>query len=715
MAINKIQFNARHGLSVGTTPTSIVDASGNISTTGTLGASGTSTLAAINATSLSVTGATAFTLSPTAATPAQNDNSTKLATTAYYVGQAGVASPLMNGLANAGISLLFSKQDHIHPTDTTLAPKASPTFSTQITITGGTVAANTPPVSITQTWNNAPTTFSGILSNITDTASAANSKLIDLQVGGISKFNVDKSGNMTFAGNFITADTNIELGSVAVPTDVTANGGGITLHGTTDKTIIWDNTNSNWTSNQSLNLSSGLAYKINNVSILNATTLGTSVISSSLTSLGTIGTGIWQGTVISPTYGGTGVNNGAATLTSAANLTFAGAFAKTFTATGITTLTLPTTGTLATLAGVEALSNKTITLSAFNGTIGATTPSTISATTITASNGIAITGQISGTLGLGLNGAAGSVAGAINSVTSGSLAISGSTIAQWSTTGFAVNLKSSAQQLEAIGAVASYGTGGGVCIDTNNSPGMGYIRAYANSAGTGGTNIRVSLNGAVIGDFTTAGLIITGSLTTSGSILGSNLSGVNTGDNAANSSTTYIGTTAVALNRASAPLVLTGITSIDGSSASCTGNSATASNLSGTPALPNGTTATTQVATDNSTKLATTAFAVPRTAATGSAVLPSSTTANRDVAPGAGYFRFNTDLVKFEGYDGTAWGSVGGGATGGGGTGIFQENSTVMTTNYTLTTGKNASTVGPLTINTGITLTVPTGARLVVL
>jgi hypothetical protein len=68
----------------------------------------------------------------------------------------------------------------------------------------------------------------------------------------------------------------------------------------------------------------------------------------SITTLGTIGTGTWQGTLISPTYGGTGVNNGASTLTLAGNLITIGAFASTFTMTGATGVTFPTSGTLAT-------------------------------------------------------------------------------------------------------------------------------------------------------------------------------------------------------------------------------------------------------------------------------------------------------------------------------------------------------------------------------
>jgi len=80
-----------------------------------------------------------------------------------------------------------------------------------------------------------------------------------------------------------------------------------------------------------------------------------------ITTLGTIATGTWQGSVVGATYGGTGVNNGANTLTLAGSVSHAGSFSQTFTATANTTLTLPVTGTLATLAGTETLTNKTLT------------------------------------------------------------------------------------------------------------------------------------------------------------------------------------------------------------------------------------------------------------------------------------------------------------------------------------------------------------------
>lgn len=87
----------------------------------------------------------------------------------------------------------------------------------------------------------------------------------------------------------------------------------------------------------------------------------------SITTLGTISTGTWQGTIVGPTYGGTGVNNGSNTLTLGGNVTHSGAYTQTFVATANTNVTLPTTGTLATLAGTETFTNKTLTSPTING------------------------------------------------------------------------------------------------------------------------------------------------------------------------------------------------------------------------------------------------------------------------------------------------------------------------------------------------------------
>jgi hypothetical protein len=66
---------------------------------------------------------------PLSTTAAADTNTTQIATTAYVVGQAGSATPLVDGTAAVGTSLRFARQDHVHPTDTSRAALASPTFT----------------------------------------------------------------------------------------------------------------------------------------------------------------------------------------------------------------------------------------------------------------------------------------------------------------------------------------------------------------------------------------------------------------------------------------------------------------------------------------------------------------------------------------------------------------------------------------------------------
>lgn len=99
---------------------------------------------------------------------------------------------------------------------------------------------------------------------------------------------------------------------------------------------------------------------------------------------------------------------------------------------------------------------------------------------------------------------------------------------------------------------------------------------------------------------------------------------------------------------------------------------------------------------------------------TGQVKVPAGTTAQRSGSPAAGMMRYNSTTGTFEGYT-TAWGSIGGGATGASGDTVFQENSLTVNNSYTLTTGKNAMAVGPITIASTKTVTVPSGARWVIL
>lgn len=94
--------------------------------------------------------------------------------------------------------------------------------------------------------------------------------------------------------------------------------------------------------------------------------------------------------------------------------------------------------------------------------------------------------------------------------------------------------------------------------------------------------------------------------------------------------------------------------------------------------------------------------------------LPDGTTAQRPGTPVNGMIRYNTTLNQFEGYKASAWGAIGGGATGGSSDDIFYENGQTVTTNYTLTANKNAMSAGPISINSGVTVTIPSGASWVI-
>lgn len=132
----------------------------------------------------------------------------------------------------------------------------------------------------------------------------------------------------------------------------------------------------------------------------------------------------------------------------------------------------------------------------------------------------------------------------------------------------------------------------------------------------------------------------------------------------------------------------------------------TASNVTGTVAIANGGTGATSATNARANLLA-----VGYSSITGSATIPSGTTAQRDGSPSAGFFRFNSSTSQFEGYNGTAWGAVGGGNTT---TNGLWENANTISANYTIGTNNNALSAGPITVNSGVTVTVPSGSAWVV-
>ena len=192
------------------------------------------------------------------------------------------------------------------------------TLGTAQTITGnktfsGTVVVPTPSANThaaTKAYvDSSLPTLSGTENQITYTSGT-----IALATNVTTPGNLTVTGDLTVQGNTTTLNTatltvedkNIVLANVATPTDVTADGAGITILGATDKTLNWVDATDAWTSSEHFNLLAGKSFYIGGSAVLSNTTLASSVITSSLTSVGTIGTGVWQGTAIGLAYGGTG-------------------------------------------------------------------------------------------------------------------------------------------------------------------------------------------------------------------------------------------------------------------------------------------------------------------------------------------------------------------------------------------------------------------------
>lgn len=335
------------GLGSGNTQT----AAGTYTWSGTNTFSGTTSLGAATATSAS-----------------PGDDSTRVATTAWVLdeisGLAGgtvtsVALSLPNIFSVSGSpittsgtltgSLATQTANYVFAGPTTGAA-AAPTFrslvaadvpdlsGTYLTLTGTRTASGSYTLSgtvdITGTFRIGSTTVTSSADeiNVLDGATAGTavaSKAVVLDAnkdfnfgtGDVSCAEITTTGNVTIGGdllvsgtttninttNLVVEDKNIVLGDTASPSDAAADGGGLTLKGTADKTFTWIDATDAWTSSEHLNLASGKAYYINGTSVLSGSTLGSGVTASSLTSVGTITTGVWSATQIGVARGGTGL------------------------------------------------------------------------------------------------------------------------------------------------------------------------------------------------------------------------------------------------------------------------------------------------------------------------------------------------------------------------------------------------------------------------
>jgi hypothetical protein len=287
-------------------------------------------------------------------------------TLATLAGSESLTNKKLGSLTSNGIVTTSSGDGTLSVTATTgsgnVVLATSPAVATSITTASATFALLNTGVT-TVNFAGAATTIS--IGALTGTTTVNNSLTVagDLVVNGTTT---------TLNATTLTVDDkNIELGSVATPSDITADGGGITLRGATDKTLNWVSSTTAWTSSEDFNLLTGKVYEINGVTVLSSTGLGSGVTGSSLTSVGTIGSGTWQGNAVGLAYGGTGKTTAPAAManligyTSTATagttttLTNSSSYYQQFTGSTTQSVQLPVTSTLQTGWSFHIVNNST--------------------------------------------------------------------------------------------------------------------------------------------------------------------------------------------------------------------------------------------------------------------------------------------------------------------------------------------------------------------
>lgn len=226
-----------------------------------------------------------------------------------------LTGPIVSGLTVSDSSIIFEGAT----TDAfeTIVTVTDPTADRTITLPDatGTIALTGDKLSIFAATSSSE--LAGIISDETGTGAlvfANTPTLVTPNIGAATGTSLTLSGDLTVNGTTTTInsttvtvdDKNLELGSSVSPSDAGADGGGITLKGTTDKTFNWVDATDAWTSSENLDLVSGKSLLIAGTSVLSGSTLGSGITNSSLTSVGTIATGVWNGTTIAVANGGTG-------------------------------------------------------------------------------------------------------------------------------------------------------------------------------------------------------------------------------------------------------------------------------------------------------------------------------------------------------------------------------------------------------------------------
>jgi len=233
-----------------------------------------------------------------------------------------LTAPIVDG---AGVVFEGATADAFETTLTVVDPSADQTIT--LPNATGTVALTANKLSAFAATSSSE--LAGVISDETGTGAlvfANTPTLVTPNIGAATGTSLVLSGDLTVNGTTTTVnsttvtvdDKNLELGSVVSPTDAGADGGGITLKGTTDKTIVWIDATDAWTLSEHVDLAAGKKVYIAGAEVLSGTTLGAGVTGSSLTSVGTITSGTWTGTAIALANGGTGATSASAARTNLA-------------------------------------------------------------------------------------------------------------------------------------------------------------------------------------------------------------------------------------------------------------------------------------------------------------------------------------------------------------------------------------------------------------
>jgi hypothetical protein len=239
----------------------------------------------------------------------------------------------------------------------------------------------------------------GVISTVQDISTTASPTFAALTTTGNTSLggNLVVTGNLTVNGtteylNSVTvqiADKNIELGTVTTPTNTTADGGGLKLHGTTDKTFNWYNATGAWTSSEHLALAAGKTL------LLNGSTSGTITVQvPAVAGTNTITIPAVTGTVVTTGDTGTVTNTMLAGSIATSKITGLAASATTDTtnASNITSGTLPN----ARLSSIPntALANSSVTVGTTAIALGSSSTTLAGLTSVTSTSFVgALTGN----------------------------------------------------------------------------------------------------------------------------------------------------------------------------------------------------------------------------------------------------------------------------------------------------------------------------------